>query len=170
MPTIADEQLWQLFVRADEIGLRLELGSNGLTWESAPGYRHQEICLEVVNSVQPAKKPRGAPCGCYRNMDVAIRFPDGTVKRPDVAIFCERPQDEEGFVHRVPEAVIEVLSPGYEAKDLVAGPPHYLSQGVQDVLVLDRFSGTTHQFRKGQQSIHQSPKEFLLECGCRVVV
>ncbi len=33
--------------------------------------------------------------------------------------------------------MIEVVSKGYEAKDLEIGPPFYLAQGVKDVIVFD---------------------------------
>jgi hypothetical protein len=35
----------------------------------------------------------------------------------------------------VPEAVIEIVSPGYTEQDLSINPPWYLSQGVKDVLI-----------------------------------
>lgn len=92
------------------------------------------------------------------------------VKRPDISIFCVRPPEEDGFIHQVPEAVVEIVSPGYEAKDLLTGPRLYLDQGVQDVLVFDRHSGQVHHFRKDSQKKHKSPKEFVLECGCSVTV
>jgi hypothetical protein len=46
----------------------------------------------------------------------------------------------------VPEAVIEVISKGCEAKDLEIGPPFCLSQGAKDVVMFDpyccMFAGT----------------------------
>ena len=63
-------------------------------------------------------------------MDVYIQFPNG-LKRPDISIFCQEPSEEEqdSVLTRVPEAVVEVVSKGYEAKVLDIGLPFYLSQG-----------------------------------------
>jgi Putative restriction endonuclease len=67
-------------------------------------------------------------CACVHYADIYVAFPDGSLKRPDIAIFCREPEAE---------AVIEVISQGYEFKDLELGPMFYLSQGVKDVVVLD---------------------------------
>ncbi|RYG26245.1 Uma2 family endonuclease, partial [bacterium] len=93
-----------------------------------------------------------------------------TVKRPEVSIFCARPPEDEGFVHAVPEAVVEITSPGYEDKDLVHGPPLYLRNGVKDVLVLDRRDGMVHWFAPEGKTTHPTPTDFELSCGCRVTV
>ncbi len=77
-------------------------------------------------------------CGCVHALDVYIQFPNG-LKRPDISIFCREPgeAEQDSFLTMVPEAVVEVVSQGYEAKDLEIGPPFYLSQGVKDVIVFD---------------------------------
>lgn len=168
VPPIDENQLWKLFASADEIGLRLELQISGITWETSPGLRHQELCFAVATSVQHAMSQ--APCRSHQVMDVAIRFPNGMVKRPDISIFCERPKEDDGFVHRVPEAAIEIVSPGFEAKDLVYGPPFYLEQGVLDVLVLDRTANQVHHFRPTSHQTYPSPRTFDLECGSSATV
>ena len=68
--------------------------------------------------------------------------------------------------------MIEIISEGYEEKDLGEdGAPFYVSQGVQDVLVLDPRSGEVHHFRPGQPKVVlMSPIEVILQCGCRCSV
>ena len=59
-----------------------------------------------------------------------MQFSDGSLKRPDISIFCREPDEQDDAVTLVPEAVIEVVSKGYEAKDLQIAPDFYLSRGV----------------------------------------
>ena len=51
-----------------------------------------------------------------------------------------RPAEEDEAIRLIPEAVIEVISKGYEAKDLEIGPHFYLLQGVKDVVVFDPYT------------------------------
>jgi Uma2 family endonuclease len=65
---------------------------------------------------------------------------------------------------------VEVVSKGYEAKDLEIGPGFYLSQGVKDVLVFDpRTLLVLHARRDGTRRA-TSPQAIDLECGCRCIV
>lgn len=59
------------------------------------------------------------------------------MKRPDISLFCREPDEQDEAIRLVPEAVIEVVSAGYEAKDLEIGPRFYLTQGVKDIIVFD---------------------------------
>ena len=70
----------------------------------------------------------------------------------------------------VPEAVIEVVSKGYEAKDSEVGPPFYLSQGVKDLLVFDPQTLLVLHVCQGQARRLVSPVVVDLKCGCSVVV
>jgi Uma2 family endonuclease len=81
----------------------------------------------------------GNPCNCIDAAAVYVQFPDGSMKRPDVSIFCQEPSEEEQekAIKQVPEAVIEVIIKKYEAKDLEISPPIYLANGVKDVIVFN---------------------------------
>ena len=156
------------FEAADEIGIKLEI-VNGLTiWEGSPVYKHQKAIFRIQNSLKPSVE-RGSDCGCFHASDVSLVFPDGSKKRPDIAIFCtEPPEDEE--IEILPEAVIEIISKGYEKKDTEVGAPFYLSQGVKDVVLFDPYSGAvTHLRHDGQRSL-TSPVTLALECGCTCIV
>jgi Uma2 family endonuclease len=168
LPPIADDQLWDLFCRAEEVGLRLEATSDGITWEVLPGLRHQLITAAILQSIEPSNAV--VKCECSKVFDLAIRFPSGVAKRPDIAIFCCLPLEEEGFVRMVPEAVIEITSPGYEDKDLISGPPLYLANGVKDVFVLDRRTGEVHRWNQSGHTVNLSPTTFTLLTGCRLTV
>jgi Uma2 family endonuclease len=99
-----------------------------------------------------------------------VKFPDGSDKRPDISIFCERPSETDTAVTTVPEAVIEILSRGYEKKDLELGPPFYLEQGVKYLLVLDPYESIVRHFSAAGETQYVSPYAFTLACGCEVTV
>lgn len=102
--------------------------------------------------------------------NVYVQFKDGSLKRPDVSIFCREPDEQEDAVTLVPEAVVEMLSKGGEAKDLELGPPSYLSQGVRDVIVFDPNTLLVLHARSDQTRRLVSPQVIELECGCRLEV
>ena len=70
----------------------------------------------------------------------------------------------------MPEAVVEVISAGYEAKDLEIGPRFYLSQGVKDVIVFDPYTLLVLHVRSDRVTRQVSPVTIVLKCGCQCVV
>lgn len=115
-------------LRAEELGIRLEVVSGLPIWEAHPVWRHQRAIDRIRASIAPLKP---AASSCVHARSVYVQFPDGSLKRPDIAIFCREPDESDDAISLVPEAVIEVVSKGYEAKDLEIGPPFYLAQGVK---------------------------------------
>jgi len=156
------------FEAAEEIGIKLEI-VNGLTvWEGSPVYRHQKAIDRIRRSIRRTDAS-GSDCGCVHIADVGLLFPDGSKKRPDISIFCvEPPEDEE--IQIVPEAIIEVLSRGYEKKDTEVGAPFYLEMGVRDVILFDPRSGAVTHLRRDSRKDLTSPVHITLECGCSCTV
>ena len=68
--------------------------------------------------------------------------------------------------HGFPDAVVEVVSKGYEVKDFEIAPKFYLSQGVKDVVVFDPYTSEVMHVREGEVSRKQSPLKIELLCGC----
>jgi len=157
------------FLRAEELGIRLEIVGGLPIWESFPLYRHQRAVDRIRNTIE--KLPQSdTNCACIHIDDVYINFPDGSVKRPDIAIFCREPEEQDEMITLVPEAVIEVVSKGYEAKDLEIGPRFYLSQGVKDVVVFDPYTLLVLHVRRDGVTRQVSPVQINFECGCRCTV
>jgi Uma2 family endonuclease len=155
------------FLKAEELGIRLEVVSGLPIWEAHPVWKHQKAIDRIRSSIGAKVGPN---CTCVHASDVYVQFPDGSLKRPDIAIFCREPDETEDAILLVPEAVIEVVSKGYEAKDLEIGPPFYLAQGVKDVIVFDPTSLLVLHARREKTIRFTSPQKLGLECGCELTV
>lgn len=150
--------------------VRLEITGGIRTWRLLPSLRHQKLIDRIRATIRPATGANFG-CGCYHVSDANLAFPDGSLKRPDIAIFCAEPPDIDESWEQVPEAVIEIVSPDYETKDLSINPPWYLAQGVKDVLVIDPRAGQATHFQHGQPThTYALPLTVELLCGCQVTV
>jgi hypothetical protein len=151
------------YLLAEQLGIRLETVGGLAIWEAAPVYRHQKAVDRIRASIHP--RP-GSTCGCIHASDIYVQFTDGSLKRPDIALFCREPDEQDDAVKLLPEAVIEVVSRGYEAKDLEIAPRFYLSQGVKDVVVFDPSTLLVLHVTATEARRLLSPATIELACGC----
>ena len=156
-------------LNAEDLGIKLEIAGNLAIWEASPVYKHQKAVDIIRDSIKKVVK-EGNTCECLDVADVYVQFPDGSLKRPDISVFCREPEEEEEAIRQVPEAVIEVISKKYEAKDLEISPPIYLANGVKDVVVFNPYTNEVLHFRSGEKREMMSPVEIEFECGCACVV
>jgi len=154
-------------LRDRDLGVRLEIVGGLPIWEAQPLYKHQKAVDRIRASI---RKEEATPCACIHIADVYVNFPDGSFKRPDIALFCREPEEEEEAIRMIPEAVIEVISKGYEFKDLEIAPSFYLAQGVKDVVVFNPYTLSVLHVRKDGAEHHLSPREVVFQCGCRAVI
>ena len=163
-------ELQRLVQQADQIGIRLEIIGGARVWEASPAARHQEASFRIQSSIKPIALGTAKECGCFHLADVLIRFPDDSLKRPDIAIFCRRPNEQDEAITLVPEAVVEIISKGSEAKDLELAPYFYLAQGVKDVVIYDPFTLFVLHARRDGRKNFTSPVTIQFECGCQCEV
>ena len=156
---------------AEDLGVRLEIAGGLPIWEASPLYKHQKAVDKIRDSMRKAEKD-GDVCDCITAADIYVSFPDGSLKRPDISIFCREPAEDEQEepIKQVPAAVIEVISKKYEAKDLEISPPIYLANGVKDVVVFNPYTMEIVHFRADGTRNLTSPVEIELECGCTCTV
>jgi hypothetical protein len=156
-------------LKADDLGVRLEIVRGLPIWEPHPVVRHQVAVDRIRATIRRDQTASGGDgCACLHLADVYIQFPDGSLKRPDVAIFCREPEELDEAIRLLPEAVIEVLSRGFEAKDLEIGVPFYLAQGVRDVVVFDPLTLEVRHFSSARdERRYDAPVNLALTCGCR---
>jgi len=159
------------FIRAEELGIKLEMVSGLPIWEPHPVWKHQKHVDRIRATISRIETDNAlSTWACVHVADVYVGFPDGSLKRPDISIFCREPEEEEEAITLIPEAVIEVISKGYEAKDLEIGPRFYLSQGVKDVVVFDPYTLVVLHVRRDGVERFVSPVQINFECGCKCVV
>ncbi len=159
----------ELIMQADQMNIRLELIRGLPIWEASPIAEHQ---MEVDRIRQSIKANKNHNCNCFHLADVLFKFPEGSLKRPDIAILCETPDKSllRNALPLVPEAVIEIVSEGYERKDLEIAPNFYLSIGVKDIIVFEPQTKIVYHHRKDGSKRLESPINIELECGCNCEV
>lgn len=156
-------------LRAEELGIKLEMVNGLPVWEASPVMRHQIAVDRIRKSIKHSETDN-KNCDCFHVADIYVQFPNGSLKRPDVSIYCKAPIETDEAVKDVPDAVIEIISKGYEKKDLEIGVPFYLANGVKDVVVYNPYTDEVLYFRDGDKREMTSPVEIELECGCRCTV
>ena len=161
----------ELIREAEQINVRLEMIRGVAVWEASPVFLHQQEIKRIVASI---KRLSSTGCACIDTQDTLFRFPDGSFKRPDVALLCAMPDAVEAdeALSVIPAAVVEVLSKDYEYKDLVLSPPFYLENSVKDVLIFDPRTGVVVHHRADWTAPQTltSPAHLSLECGCEITV
>ena len=156
-------------LRAEELGIKLEIVGGLPIWEASPVMRHQMAVDRIRESIKRVEA-NGKSCDCFHVADIYVEFPDGSLKRPDISIYCETPIETDEAVKDIPDAVIEIISKGYEKKDLEIGVPFYLASGVKNVVVFNPYTDEVLYFRNGEKREMTSPVEIELTCGCSCTV
>ena len=155
---------------AAEAGIRLEYVGGVPVWEASPVYRHQKKVDAIRESIREKNGSDGEGCACISVADLSILFEDGSIKRPDISIFCSEPEEQDSVCTLVPNAVIEIISKGYEKKDMEISLPFYLKQKIADIVIFDPATNRVLHYREGELSERESPAELTFVCGCRLTV
>lgn len=167
------DELFTLFTDAMEYGagqsgVKLEYVNGIPVWEAMPVYRHQKKTLDIQISLLNNGAHNG--CACIPVADVTILFPDGSLKRPDIAVYCTEPMEQDKAVTTLPDAVIEIISAGYEKKDTEISLPFYLAHNIPDIVLFNPETNRVSHYHGGQMEEHDSPVPLTFACGCRVMV
>jgi Uma2 family endonuclease len=155
----------ELIMQADLMNVRLEIVRGLPVWEASPVGIHQLEVDRIRKTIEPIS---GSTCECFHLADTIFRFPDGSLKRPDIAILCQTPDREalKKALAVAPDAVVEIVSEGYEKKDLELAPSFYLSMDVKDVIIFEPSTLIVYHYRKDGSKRLESPVKIALECGC----
>lgn len=151
-------------------GVRLEITGGRTTWEALPGALHHGVVDDIRQNLTRLNPPDAA-CGCFHIADTYIEFAPALLRRPDIAIFCEKPPRPDGALTGIiPGAVIEVLSAGYEQKDRDA-VPLYLGHNVRDVILVDPRQHTLewHTFNQPRRLL-DLPTTCTVRMGCVIQI
>ena len=153
---------------AESAGIRLEYVGGVPVWEASPIVRHQIKTLEIQMSLLSYAKQAG--CDCLPLADISIRFPDGSIKRPDISVYCSKPTELDASTSEIPVAVIEIISKGYEKKDMEISLPFYLKQKIADIVIFDPATNLVSHYHDGEIDTFDSPAELRFASGCRVTI
>lgn len=112
----------QMILDADNMNVRLEFVRGVPLWEASPVAGHQLEIDRIRDSIKRTNDSQA--CSCIHLSDTLFKFAEGSLKRPDIAILCQelKPEQLYSALEIVPEAVVEVISEGYEYKDLAIAP------------------------------------------------
>jgi hypothetical protein len=165
---VTDAKFFRIAEMAEDAGLRVEISRDLPIWELMPSPMHMLDAEAISQTIRPGRRAAEIGCGCHHIRDVAIRFPDGSLRRPDISVFCTRPPRTRQATTVIPTAVIEVVSPTSVMKDTQISPPFYLSHGVQDVFVYDPEALTVRHFHGEKANTFSVPADFETESGCIV--
>ena len=154
---------------AHEAGIKLEYVNGIPVWEASPVYRHQKKIDQIVASLKRMSDD-DTVCECVSVRDLTLLFPDGSVKRPDISIYCREPEEQDTACTQIPEAVIEILSKGYEKKDTEISLPFYLKHKIADIVLFDPATNKVSHYLEGRLEEHDSPVELTFACGCHATI
>ena len=83
-------ELWEKMMDAEAGSTRMESIGGTPIWEFFPSPFHQDVLRTVDRSVRPVDE-KGA-CTCYTLSDAYIRLRDGSLRRPDLMVYCSKPK------------------------------------------------------------------------------
>jgi Uma2 family endonuclease len=97
-------------------------------------FRHERVAGNAFAALRAALRAAGNPCDPFTD-DMAVRVPNGNLRRPDVAVYCP-PIDEEAMVSDRPQLVVEVLSESTEDADQFVKLDEYQAVEALDCVIL----------------------------------
>ncbi|WP_224003810.1 Uma2 family endonuclease [Aureimonas sp. SA4125] len=149
----ADEFLvWQL---DQDCNYELVDGVPVLTPKAMTGAsrRHDTITVNILTSLR--NQLRGSPCRPHTD-DIAIRNPNGNVRRPDILVDCRSEPDRSMEVSE-PRVLVEVLSPSTMRFDRFQKVEEYKAHSaVAVVLLVDSEAPRVIVWRRGVRNVWAS--------------
>lgn len=133
-------QRQQRLLTADEFlridfgsGLKAELDNGVIRMMAGGSARHDRIQINLIIAL--GARLRGSGCR-PRGPDMAVRTHDGSIRYPDVSIYCGSPPDEDRTSLDDPKVLIEILSASTQAEDRGVKLQEYKALASVDTIVL----------------------------------
>lgn len=114
---------------------RYELVNGVVVMSPSPRPRHWKVIQELVLQFSEHER-RGGTADVYAETDLQLH--EFAVFKPDICVYASR--SDGGIPERLtlpPDLVIEVLSPGTEAFDLITKKDEYEQRGIREYWVID---------------------------------
>ncbi len=131
--------------------LRVEL-IDGVFYDMAsPSRAHQTIGFEIAKQLDACIEENGLEGHCFMYVapsDVALGEKRDTIVQPDVYVHCDREKEiQEGPLRKVPDFVVEVLSPSNPEHDLWRKRELYRRHGVREYWIVNPAGEKVYVFR-----------------------
>ena len=102
----------------------------------SPIPRHWKVMEEILIQFAMFRRSGGGAADVYSDIDLKIR--DLAVLRPDISVYARpTPSVLPERLTEAPDLVVEILSPGSEAYDLITKKDEYEQRGVKEYWVID---------------------------------
>jgi Uma2 family endonuclease len=125
------------FAKLPEQRAPIELIGGEITVSPSPTVEHHDIVAVLREYLGSAARARGLGLWYQAPLDLFVTAYD--VFQPDLMLFAldQLPGKRELPIEKIPLIVIEVLSPGNRANDLIKKLPRYASRGISEYWVVD---------------------------------
>ena len=150
---ISCEEFLALCERPEYADRQLELDEGRLIVMPPAGELHGRQCAWIVALLMDYARRTGGGVMCNDPGLLLSREPD-TVRAPDLAYYRENVRLEEispGLAKRLPELVVEVLSPSDRLGQVMRKVQQYLRAGIAMVWVVDGESRNVTVYRTGRE-------------------
>lgn len=139
---------------------------DGQLRSSPTGHRHGRVCTRLGARLRTFAEEH--QLGCVLDSSTGFRLPGGNIRVPDVTFIAKGrypgEQVPEGFGDRIPDLVVEVLSPDDRSRDILEKVGEYLQAGVHLVWVID-LKGRTAAVHSSSPGVRRLGPDDWLEGG-----
>lgn len=142
------------FLALGETTDRYELVNGVVLTSPSASFRHNDIVAEIITELRMFARQHP---GTEVVPDTDVRLSDREVYRPDVLAYrAGRFRRKPEQLREPPDLIIEVLSPGNQAMDLVTKLADYGRFGVGEYWVVDPSVGTLRCWRRKGRKLVES--------------
>jgi len=108
----------------------------------APSWLHQELNGNIYSALKVAI---GTCDHCKPNLPVNLKIAEDTIVQPDVVVVC-KPFKEGLYLEKMPDLVVEILSPSTSDKDLNLKYELYRDAGIKYYIIVHPIDKTATVF------------------------
>jgi Uma2 family endonuclease len=134
------EEFYDWVHRPENHDRLFELDQGEVVEMPAPGRRHGTICANVTGVLWTYTRAQGNGNVCSNDVGLVLERDPDTVRGPDVALFLGTDKYSEleiKYPERMPDLVVEVLSPSDRIGKMLRRIHLFLERGVSMVWLLD---------------------------------
>jgi Uma2 family endonuclease len=151
---LSADEFWEWANRPENGGKLFELERGEVVEMPSPGERHGALCVWIGHLLWNYVIRRGAGGVCSNDTGLLVEQAPDTVRGPDVMLFGESRSLEQlspKYSTRVPQLVVEVLSPSDQMTKVNRRIKQYLRRGIPLVWLVDPEVRSVSVYRPGKE-------------------